>query len=120
MDDALPDPERAVEILARLLSAEDWPALARLHDLEGTTLRAADLESGAYFIRGATPPAPGHGLIRRPFSPGYSYAFHEVRGDEADVTVSCAIDQGDGMVLRGMQSFRLRLRGPGWKVVPEA
>ena len=91
MDDALPDPERAVEILARLLSAKDWPALARLHDLEGTALRAADLESGAYFVAGDSPPPPGHGPIRRPFTPGYRYESHEIRGDEAAVTVSCAI-----------------------------
>ena len=117
--DALPDPERAVEVLSRLLSAKDWPALARLHDLEGTALRAADLESGAYFVAGDSPPPPGHGRIRRPFTPGYRYESHEILGDEAAVTVSCAMDQGDGRVLRGMQGFRLRRRGAGWKVVPE-
>ena len=113
----LPDPERAAEILARLVSAEDWAALARLHDLDGTALRSADLESGAYFVAGDA--APGHGRARRPFPPGYRYASHEIRGDEAEVVVSCAIDQGDGLVLRGMKVFRLRRRGAGWKVVPE-
>lgn len=117
--DELTDPEQAVEVLARLISAEDWPALAGLHDLEGSGRKAADFESGAYFAAADSPPPPGHGRVRRPFPPGYRYASHEIRGDEADVTVSCAIDQGDGMVLRGLKTFRLRRRGSAWKVVPE-
>jgi hypothetical protein len=116
--DELPaDPERAVESLARLLAARDWPALARLHELEGSRHRPEDLESGAYFQAGEA--SPGHGPIRRPFPPGWRYASHEIRGDEAAVTVSCALDQGDGMVLRGLHTFRMRRAGAGWKLLPE-
>lgn len=112
-------PQEAVEILGRLLEAEDWPGMGRYYDLSGTGIAPERLRSGESFVRAATP-AGGHpaGFSKylHPFPPGFRYASHRLEGEDALVTVSIAIDQGDGMIQRGFHEFRLRRHPAGWQV----
>lgn len=114
-------PQEAVPALAGMLAAEDWPRLARCYLLDGSGIERSDLESGRYFRR--TSPAVGHpaGLDRwrHPFAPGYRYLSHAVAGDEALVRVGIEIDQGGGMVQRGLREFRMRRTDRGWQVLPD-
>jgi len=114
-------PQEAVPALARMLAAEDWPRLARCYLLDASSIERSDLESGRYFRRST--PAEGHpaGLDRgrHPFPPGYRYLSHAVDGDEALVRVGIEIDQGGGMVQRGLREFRMRRTDGGWQVLPD-
>jgi len=110
-------PQEAIEAVCAMLRARDWAGLARCHDLEGSGVDRAELESGRYFIREGS----GHpsGADRwRPFSPSFRYEHHEERGDEATVWVFLAIDQGDGMIQRSVKSVELRRRDGRWLVRP--
>jgi hypothetical protein len=111
-----------VQAITVLLQAERWAELACYYDLSGTDIDRAELESGRFFLRpdDDRPRHPG-GLdrIRHPFAPGFRYSGHALRGQDAIVTVEISIDQGDGMVQRGLQRFILRRRGEGWQLRPE-
>jgi len=113
-------PQHAVPGLARMLAAEDWAGLARAYALDGTGIERRELESGRYFKR--SPAAASHpaGLDRwrHPFPPGYRYLSHTTQGDEALVQVGIEIDQGGGMVQRGLREFRMRKSSGGWQVLP--
>jgi hypothetical protein len=114
-------PQEAVPALAGMLASEDWPRLARCYLLDASGIERGELESGRYFRRSA--PAAGHpaGLDRwrHPFAPGYRYLSHAVDGDEALVRIGIEIDQGGGMVQRGMREFRMRSTDRGWQVLPD-
>lgn len=115
-------PQEAVEVLGRLLEAEDWAGMSRYYDLSGTGIDPGRLRSGEFFVR-AAPPEGGHpaGFSRylHPFAPGFRYASHRLEGEDAVVTVAIQIDQGDGMIQRGFHEFRLRNCPSGWRVRPE-
>jgi len=118
------DPESAVAETARLLRAKAWAELARYYDLSGTDVAPDTLTSGAFFVRDK-PPAVGHpagfGRYRQPFAPGFSYLSHAGAGDdEVVVTVHVEIDQGGGMVQRGLDTFRLRRSARGYQLLPKS
>ena len=114
-------PQEAVPSLARMLAAEDWHALARCYDLGASGIERSELESGRYFRRPMA--APGHPAgvdrWRHPFAPGYRYLSHRLDGNEALVQVGIEIDQGAGMVQRGLREFRMRKAERGWQVLPD-
>jgi hypothetical protein len=114
-------PRDAVPALAKLLAGEDWAGLARCYSLEGSGIDRRELETGRYFRRASV--AEGHpaGLDRwrHPFPPGYRYLSHTVDGDGALVQVGIEIDQGAGMVQRGLREFRMRKTAGGWQVLPD-
>ena len=114
-------PHEAVPALARMLGAEDWRALARCYDLGASGIERSELESGRYFRRPTA--APGHPAgvdrWRHPFAPGYRYLSHRLEGNEALVQVGIEIDQGAGMVQRGLREFRMRKAERGWQVLPD-
>jgi hypothetical protein len=114
-------PKEAVPALAGMLAAEDWPRLARCYDLDGSGIERSELESGRYFTRSTV--AAGHpaGLDRwrHPFPPGYHYWSHTLDGNEALVQVGIEIDQGAGMVQRGLREFRMRRTAGGWQTLPD-
>ena len=114
-------PQQAVPALARMLAAEDWAGLARAYVLDGTGIERRELESGRYFKRSSAAASHPAGLERwrHPFPPGYRYLSHTTQGDEALVQVGIEIDQGGGIVQRGLREFRMRKTARGWQVLPD-
>ena len=114
-------PEQAVAEISKLLAAEDWATLAEYYDLTGTSIDRKDLESGRFFVN-SKPPAISHPAgfwrYRHPFPPSFRYDSHEISGDIATVRVSIQIDQGDGMIQRSSQTFRMKKSGQGWQILP--
>jgi len=118
-----PDPKTAVAETARLMRARSWAELARYYDLSGTDIAIGDLLSGRFFMRDK-PPSFGHpaGFDRyiQPFAPAFSYLSHQSIGDGlVEVTVHVEIDEGGGMVQRGLDSFRMRKSAKGYQLLPK-
>ena len=109
---AFATPREAVTALSKLLSARDWAGLAACYEADAAVL------TPSFFY---DPEAPGHPAgfdrWRHPFPPGWSYLSHEEQGEVAVVRVGIEIDQGDGMVQRGVREFRLRRTSAGWQVL---
>jgi len=117
-------PEESVEIISRLLLDEDWTRLSAYYHIPDENPEFIDsLRSGDYFIRKERPGTAhpgGFWKYKHPFPPGFRYASHEsLDGDRIMVTVTTEIDQGDGMVQRGQDTFLLIKIGQGYKVLPE-
>lgn len=117
------DPKSAVDEIARLMRAKSWTELARYYDLSGTEISIEELNSGRFFVRDK-PPAVGHpgGFNRyiQPFAPSFSYFSHQTIGDGmVEVTVDIEIDQGGGMIQRGLESFRMRKSEKGYQLLPK-
>ena len=118
------DPKSAVDEIARLMRAKSWTELARYYDLSGTEIFIEELNSGRFFVRDKLP-AVGHpagfGRYKQPFAPSFSYSSHEVIDENrVEVTVEISIDQGGGMIQRGLDSFRMRKSDKGYQVLPDA
>ena len=117
------NPESAVPLIADMLRAKDWDRLARYYRLEGTDLDRAQLRSGEFFYTEEPPEAAhpaGFWRYKHPFAPGYE--FVETRElqplGQIEVIVAVEIDQGDGTVQRGIDSF-LMFRSPeGYQILP--
>jgi hypothetical protein len=105
---AFASPQEAVEKLTLLLEARDWPALAACYDGEPPPVFYDETAKGH--------PA-GFDRWRHPFPPGWNYVSHAIEGDIAVVTVGIEINEGDGMIQRGFQEFRLRRTSAGWQVL---
>jgi len=114
-------PQEAVPALAGMLAAENWSRLARCYFLDGSGIERSELASGRYFRRSAEAMSHASGVDRwrHPFAPGYRYLSHAVDGEEALVRVGIEIDQGGGMVQRGLREFRMRRSERGWQVLPD-
>lgn len=115
----LPDPPDAIPVIAGLLRDRKWTELARCHDLTDSHLDVEDLARGRYFL---DPDADtGHPVTRgwrHPFAPGFEYDLHQVDDDEALVHVVLQVDQGDGPVQTGRDSFEMRRHDEGWQILP--
>ncbi len=117
------DVKSAVVETARMMRARSWPELAHYYDLSETDIAPGHLESGAFFMR-PKPPEIGHpagfGFYIQPFAPEFSYLSHKTVGsDVIEVTVQIEIDQGGGMIQRGLDSFRLRRSQKGYRLLPK-
>lgn len=116
-------PESAVEQITVMLKAKSWPELAKYYDLSDSPIDMADLVSGEFFYTDKEPevrhPA-GFWKYKHPFAPAFT--FRETRELEEpgviEVTVGVEIDQGGGMIQRGMQTFLMRKSDKGYQVMP--
>jgi hypothetical protein len=115
-------PEAAVPIVTELLRAHDWKRLAKYYDVAAGSSEEVALRSGSGFFRprekGSASAAMG-GEYVQPFSPGARYVSTSAT-DEAgvvEVTVALDIDQGGGMVQRGVRTFRMRRTSAGYQLM---
>ena len=118
-------PEEAVQIISRLLEKDDWKTLSLYYDLSGTDIDRKDLESGQFFVRfedelrEISHPG-GFDRYKHPFAPGSKYSGHEkLDTDRIKVRVSIEIDQGGGMVQRGIKTFLMQEFLNGYRVLPD-
>jgi hypothetical protein len=116
---AFASPGEAVTEATRLMREARWDRLASYFDLSGLDVTMDDLLSGEYFR--CSPPEPVHPGLRdkctRPFPEGFSYEYHVEEGGDVTVHVGIAIDQGEGMVQRGMASFPMKRTAEGYRFV---
>jgi hypothetical protein len=117
------NPKQAVDTITKLLVSSAWEELSTYYDLSGTGVDRSRLISGEYFVRENVPevghPA-GSAKYKEPFAPGFSYQSHSTRSDGVVVvTVGVEIDQGGGMIQRGVDNFLLRKSSNGYQLVPE-
>ncbi|MCP4459529.1 MAG: hypothetical protein GY816_16130 [Cytophagales bacterium] len=116
-------PQECVEIAAQLLIQEDWEILSKYYFLENSDEAIIDsLKNGSYFIRDKKPELihpTASWRYKKPFDPNFSYSGHfEEDLDRIKVAVEMEIDQGNGMIQRGMSSFYLRRSENGYQLVP--
>ena len=115
-------PEKAVKIITRLLQNSDWLTLAKYYDLSEAEIEFEQLSSGEFFINKEKPEVAhpgGFWKFKSPFSPGFKYFSHESHGiDSLKVNLQIEIDQGDGMVQRGYDSFFLKKSDKGYQLLP--
>lgn len=117
------DPALAVEKITVMLREKDWPQLAKYYDLSDSPIDRSTLISGEFFYTDQRPKSAhpgGFWRYKHPFSPAFK--FHSIRELEEsgviEVTVEVEIDQGGGMIQRGMQTFLMRKTSKGYKVMP--
>ena len=117
-------PDSAVKQIAVMLENKDWSELSRYYDLTGSPIDRATLISGEFFYTDERPdvahPA-GFWHYRHPFPPAFKYLSSrdlEEPGVIA-VTVEVEIEQGGGMIQRGMQTFLMRKTDRGYQVMPQ-
>ena len=116
-------PSVAVEQITRMLEEKDWPELAKYYDLAESPIDRADLVSGEFFYSEEKPAVVhpgGFWKYKHPFAPAFE--FKSVRELEepsvVEVTVSVEIDQGGGMIQRGLQTFLMRRSEKGYQIMP--
>ncbi len=118
-----PTPQAAVEQISVMLREKDWPRLARYYDLTDTRVDRATLLSGEFFYTDEKPevahPA-GFWHYKHPFAPGFKFASVRELDEPGiiEVTVEVEIDQGGGMIQRGIQTFLMRKSDNGYQVMP--
>lgn len=116
-------PQQAVPAITKMLEAKDWPRLAKHYDLSGSNIDRAMLDSGEFFYTDKRPdvahPA-GFWRYKHPFAPPFRYHGVEPTGDPnvTRVNVMVEIDQGGGLVQRGLDHFLMRKSAKGWQVLP--
>ncbi len=115
-------PQESVEITAKLLIEEDWETLTKYYFLDNTEKEKIDsLKNGSYFVRDKKPelvhPAASW-RYKKPFDPGFKYSNH-FKEDESRVKVelSMEIDQGNGMIQRGLSTFYLIVSESGYQLL---
>ena len=113
------NPREAVSITAELLRREKWQDLAAYYDLSGSGIDRRELESGRFFLNDH-PILPPGSKIREPFSPEFTFDRAEPTADPLilQVYVTVAINEGGGMVRRGVDSFFLRHGAGGYMLLP--
>ncbi len=117
------DPASAVEKISVMLKEKDWPRLANYYYLSNSPIDRPTLVSGEFFYTDQRPESAhpgGFWHYKHPFSPAFKY--HSIREFEEpgviEVTVQVEIDQGGGMIQRGMQTFLMRKTSKGYQVMP--
>ena len=116
-------PKDAVGEITVMLRAKDWPRLARYYDLTGTAIERKGLVSGEFFYRDRRPAAghpAGFWRYKHPFAPGFTFHHQEQTAvpNVVEVVLTVEIDQGGGMVQRGLSRFRMVRHPRGWQVLP--
>jgi hypothetical protein len=117
------NPANAVEEITVMLEEKNWPKLARYYDLDDAPIERATLISGEFFYTDKEPESfhpAGFWHYKHPFAPGFK--FHSTRPlDEPgviEVTTMVEIDQGGGMIQRGIEAFLMRKTDKGYQVLP--
>jgi len=116
-------PAVAVEQIRVMLREKKWAELADYYDLTDSPVDRADLISGEFFYTEEAPlvahPA-GFWKYKHPFAPAFE--FKSVKELEepgvVEVTVAVEIDQGGGMIQRGLQTFLMRKSQKGYQIMP--
>jgi hypothetical protein len=116
-------PEESVEKISKLLIQENWNKLVKYYYTDETSDETLDsMKNGSYFIRTKKPESFHPGLswkYKKPFSPSFKYSHHEiVEGNLIKVIVYIEIDQGDGMIQRGLSYFYLLKVEKGYLIKP--
>ena len=116
--------KEAVEVISVLLDKKDWVTLSRYYDLSNSEVDRKNLETGRFFVRAERPEVAhpgGFWRYKAPFSPGFKYDHEEPEGkDIVRVHLRIEIDQGDGMVQEGFDSFRMRKTPKGYQILPDS
>ncbi len=116
-------PQESVDAITDLLKSEDWPALASYYDLSGSDIDENSLTDGTFFINEERPEAAhpaGFWRYKQPFAPGFTFQSAKMlNADQVEVTVMIEIDQGGGMVQRGLDTFRLIAHPEGYQILPK-
>lgn len=116
-------PESAVEQITVMLENKDWSELSRCYDLTDSPIDRATLISGEFFYTDERPdvahPA-GFWHYKHPFPPAFKYGSSRNLEEPGviEVTVEVEIEQGGGMIQRGMQTFLMRKTDKGYQVMP--
>jgi hypothetical protein len=117
-------PASAVEQIAIMLKTKDWTELANHYDLTDSLINRSELVSGEFFYTDVEPPnahPAGFWRYKHPFPPAFKY--YSSRDLEEpniiEVTVQVEIDQGGGMVQRGLQTFLMRKTIKGYQILPD-
>ncbi len=116
-------PSAAVALVTKLLREEDWKTLSTYYDLTKSPLDRSSLEDANFFLESEKPevvhPA-GFWRYKQPFAPGFEFESSRIIGNDIiEVTVVVEIDQGDGTVQRGLDTFRLKAHPEGYQLLPE-
>jgi hypothetical protein len=116
-------PSAGVEQIKDMLEAKNWAELAKYYDLADSPIDRADLVSGDFFYTEGKPevahPA-GFWKYKHPFAPAFEFRSTRELEDAGviEVTVGVEIDQGGGMIQRGLQTFLMRKSNKGYQVLP--
>ena len=118
-----PSPAVAVEQITVMLEEKNWGELAKYYDLTDSPVARSELISGEFFYTEEKPEAAhpaGFWKYKHPFAP--TFKFKSIRELEEtgviEVTVEVEIDQGGGMIQRGLQTFLMRKSDRGYQVLP--
>jgi hypothetical protein len=117
------DPKQAVSLIKTMLVEENWEELSRYYDLSGADVDKGSLISGDFFIRKERPEVTHPAEFwryKQPFSPEFKYQFHSTSTSGiVEVSLYIEIDQGEGMIQRGGDSFQLRKSTNGYQLIPK-
>lgn len=116
-------PESAVKEIRIMLRNKDWPKLAMYYDLSDSKIGRATLISGEFFYTDERPESAHPADFwhyKHPFSPAFKYLSSSdvAQVGVKQVTVHVEIDQGGGMIQRGMQTFFMSWSGEGYQILP--
>ncbi len=117
------DPASAVGEIAVMLRERNWARLAEYYDLSESPISRATLVSGDFFYTDERPASAhpgGFWHYKHPFAPGFTYrGCRELETPGViEVVVGVDIDQGGGLVQRGMQAFLMRRTARGYQIMP--
>ncbi|MBN1412098.1 MAG: hypothetical protein JW969_14740 [Spirochaetales bacterium] len=114
--------KEAVNIINRLLCRRDWVTLSAYYDLSNADIDIEDMKNGSFFIKNDKPENAHPGEFWRykhPFAPGFQYEYHtETEDNRIQVNVSMEIDEGGGMIRRGITTFTMIKLTEGYKILP--
>jgi hypothetical protein len=115
-------PRESVSLTSKLLTEENWEQLSYFYYLENADEEVIDsLKNGSYFIRTKRPEVAhpgGFWKYKNPFPPGFNYLSHsEVATDTIKVEVTIEIDQGNGRIQQGLDSFYLKKSKKGYQLI---
>ena len=114
-------PQESVEIKTQLLIQDDCETLSKYYFVKYSDQQLIDsLKDGSYFIRDKKPdlihPAASR-RYKKPFDPNFKYLGYFVEEDaRIKVDVSMEMDQGNGMIQRGISSFYLIKSDHGYQL----
>lgn len=114
-------PQQAVEQITEMLLNENWGKLSGYYELSDSNIQTEEFLSGRFFIR-TDPPEVAHPAgfwkYRHPFAPGFTFDYTTSKENIITVHLSIEIDQGNGRVQRGMDTFELKhYPGNGYKII---
>jgi len=111
-------------LLSRLPSCWKKKTGLNLRGITNASIDRETLVSGEFFYTDEEPAAAhpaGFWHYKHPFPPAFK--FHSYREIEEpgliEVTVMVEIDQGGGMIQRGVQTFLMRKTEKGYQVIPD-